>query len=215
MADRLDDKGLETIFGGSGFVGRYAVAALAKRLAHTAPARPLSETLMPGPTGELNRLTVHPRAAILCLGPGEDAEIRQANAVEALGGCAVRAGGRLDPAALSGSKDFSCVIYWGGTEEARAFEQALARRDGPIVPLVTSLPDAGRVLLERHLCVDTTAAGGNAALLAGGERKGRCPLLACGKFSPGILGARRRTWRASAHSSSCFKYPGVRGRAPV
>jgi NADH dehydrogenase len=30
MADRLDDKGLATIFGGSGFVGRYAVAALAK-----------------------------------------------------------------------------------------------------------------------------------------------------------------------------------------
>ena len=147
---------------------RADTAALAKRLAHTAPATPLSETLMPGPTGELNRLTVHPRAAILCLGPGEDAEIRQSNAVEALGGCAVLAGGRLDPAALSDSKDFSCVIYWGGMEEARAFEQALARRDGPIVPLVTSMPDAAHVLFERHLCVDTTAAGGNAALLAGG-----------------------------------------------
>jgi uncharacterized protein YbjT (DUF2867 family) len=31
MADRLDDQGLATVFGGSGFVGRYAVAALAKR----------------------------------------------------------------------------------------------------------------------------------------------------------------------------------------
>ena len=30
MADRLDDKGIATVFGGSGFVGRYAVAALAK-----------------------------------------------------------------------------------------------------------------------------------------------------------------------------------------
>jgi len=30
MSDRLDDKGLATVFGGSGFVGRYAVAALAK-----------------------------------------------------------------------------------------------------------------------------------------------------------------------------------------
>ena len=27
MADRLDDQGLATVFGGSGFVGRYAVAA--------------------------------------------------------------------------------------------------------------------------------------------------------------------------------------------
>ncbi len=31
MADRLDDQGLATVFGGSGFVGRYAVAALARK----------------------------------------------------------------------------------------------------------------------------------------------------------------------------------------
>lgn len=31
MADRLDDQGLATVFGGSGFVGRYAVAALARQ----------------------------------------------------------------------------------------------------------------------------------------------------------------------------------------
>jgi uncharacterized protein YbjT (DUF2867 family) len=31
MADRLDDQGLATVFGGSGFVGRYAVSALAKQ----------------------------------------------------------------------------------------------------------------------------------------------------------------------------------------
>lgn len=30
MSDRIDDKGLATVFGGSGFVGRYVVAALAK-----------------------------------------------------------------------------------------------------------------------------------------------------------------------------------------
>ena len=31
MADRLDDQGLATVFGGSGFIGRYAVAALARQ----------------------------------------------------------------------------------------------------------------------------------------------------------------------------------------
>jgi uncharacterized protein YbjT (DUF2867 family) len=31
MADRLDDQGIATVFGGSGFVGRYAVAALTKQ----------------------------------------------------------------------------------------------------------------------------------------------------------------------------------------
>jgi RHH-type proline utilization regulon transcriptional repressor/proline dehydrogenase/delta 1-pyrroline-5-carboxylate dehydrogenase len=35
------------------------------------------------------------------------------------------------------------------------------------VPLVTGRPDPAHVLTERHVCVDTTAAGGNAALLAG------------------------------------------------
>jgi uncharacterized protein YbjT (DUF2867 family) len=31
MADRMDDQGLATVFGGSGFIGRYAVAAIAKQ----------------------------------------------------------------------------------------------------------------------------------------------------------------------------------------
>ena len=34
------------------------------------------------------------------------------------------------------------------------------------MPLVTGLVDAERYCLERHLCIDTTAAGGNASLLA-------------------------------------------------
>ena len=37
MADRLDDQGIATVFGGSGFVGRYAVAALAKQGWRCAP----------------------------------------------------------------------------------------------------------------------------------------------------------------------------------
>jgi RHH-type proline utilization regulon transcriptional repressor/proline dehydrogenase/delta 1-pyrroline-5-carboxylate dehydrogenase len=45
-------------------------------------------------------------------------------------------------------------------------EAALSRRSGPIVALVTTMPDAAHVLHERHVCIDTTAAGGNAALLA-------------------------------------------------
>ena len=45
--------------------------------------------------------------------------------------------------------------------------RALAAREGEIVQLVTGLPDLAHVAHERHLCVDTTAAGGNATLLAG------------------------------------------------
>ncbi|MCB1492777.1 MAG: hypothetical protein KDJ77_13445, partial [Rhodobiaceae bacterium] len=62
------------------------------------------------------------------------------------------------------------VLWWGDEDTARAYARALAGREGPIVPLVTGRPDAGHALFERHLCVDTTAAGGNASLLAGGGR---------------------------------------------
>ena len=44
--------------------------------------------------------------------------------------------------------------------------QALAQRPGPIVPLITQTPDRAHALTERHLCIDTTASGGNAQLLA-------------------------------------------------
>ena len=34
-----------------------------------------------------------------------------------------------------------------------------------LLPLIAA-PDAGHAHLERHLCIDTTASGGNAQLLA-------------------------------------------------
>ncbi|MGR3322231.1 MAG: bifunctional proline dehydrogenase/L-glutamate gamma-semialdehyde dehydrogenase PutA [Pseudooceanicola sp.] len=125
-----------------------------------------AEVLLPGPTGELNRLTRHPRAPFLCLGPGEDAAKRQKAAVERLGGRAELAPDHA-PEALAEREGFSGALWWGDAETGRAMARALAQREGPILPLVTALPDHAHVLHERHLCVDTTAAGGNTALLAG------------------------------------------------
>lgn len=61
---------------------------------------------------------------------------------------------------------FSGAIWWGEAETARIYAKALAARKGAILPLVTGHPDRAHVCHERHLCVDTTAAGGNADLLA-------------------------------------------------
>jgi RHH-type proline utilization regulon transcriptional repressor/proline dehydrogenase/delta 1-pyrroline-5-carboxylate dehydrogenase len=127
---------------------------------------PVSVQDLPGPTGESNRLSVHPRAPYLCLGPGEDAAGAQAAAVRALGGAAIEVPGPLTPDALATLGGFAGALYWGPAQEARALAAALAARTGAILPLVTALPDAAHVTLERHLCIDTTAAGGNAALLA-------------------------------------------------
>ncbi|MEO0866776.1 MAG: hypothetical protein AAFY39_19850, partial [Pseudomonadota bacterium] len=109
-----------------------------------------------------NVLSHVPRAPILCAGPTADDMTAQAKAVEAIGGTAVRAeAGNLETGPVYGG-----VIWWGDMETARTMEQTLARRTGPIVPLITGQPDRAHVLHERHVCVDTTASGGNAALLS-------------------------------------------------
>ncbi|WP_347310664.1 bifunctional proline dehydrogenase/L-glutamate gamma-semialdehyde dehydrogenase PutA [Defluviimonas sp. SAOS-178_SWC] len=126
----------------------------------------LSQTDLPGPTGESNRLTLVARAPFLCLGPGPEATEAQAEALHALGGQAVAVAGTLDPGALETLTGFAGVLYWGDPETARSHAQALSRRAGPILPLITAMPDRGHAAQERHVCVDTTASGGNAALLA-------------------------------------------------
>ncbi|MGY6696573.1 MAG: bifunctional proline dehydrogenase/L-glutamate gamma-semialdehyde dehydrogenase PutA [Roseinatronobacter sp.] len=119
---------------------------------------------MPGPTGESNRLRHAHRAPLLCLGPGKDLAQSQMQAVEALGGVAVAHDGL--PQNLDSLEGFGGVLFWGPDAQARELVQALSQRDGPILPLITDMPDTAHVLLERHLCVDTTASGGNAQLLA-------------------------------------------------
>jgi RHH-type proline utilization regulon transcriptional repressor/proline dehydrogenase/delta 1-pyrroline-5-carboxylate dehydrogenase len=128
-----------------------------------APAAPVTHDL-PGPTGESNRLSQVARAPLLCLGPGRTTAEAQAAAIRALGGAAVAAPG-LAPEALGKLQGISGALWWGTVEAGRVYAQALAARPGPILPLIAA-PDAGHACLERHLCIDTTASGGNAELLA-------------------------------------------------
>ncbi|WP_417587029.1 bifunctional proline dehydrogenase/L-glutamate gamma-semialdehyde dehydrogenase PutA [Pararhodobacter oceanensis] len=121
---------------------------------------------MSGPTGESNRLSLHPRGPVLCLGPGPEAEAAQVAAIRAFGGVAVAAGGAVPADWLTTASGLSGVLWWGEAAQARQYAQALAVRSGPILPLITTYPDAAHALTERHVCVDTTASGGNAQLLA-------------------------------------------------
>ena len=124
-----------------------------------------SAAVLPGPTGESNRLTTVTRAPLLCLGPTAAAAMQQAEAVRTLGGHPIEAAG-LDISALTVLQGFSGAIWWGDAEQARVIAQALAARKGPILPLIGGMPDQAHVLMERHVCIDTTASGGNAQLLA-------------------------------------------------
>ena len=142
---------------------------------------------LPGPTGEANTIALHPRGNVLCLGP--DAETVMDQVVLALaGGNSVVAvasdakqtlsplvatsdlplivvEGSVDHKAL-GTAPLDVVAYGGTGDTARAIRKELAIRDGPIIPLVTARLAAAAFVHERAVCVDTTAAGGNASLLA-------------------------------------------------
>ncbi len=144
------------------------IAALQRALSALQAGGRMAEAPLPGPTGETNLLALFTRPPILCLGPGAETAERQAAAIRSLGGLAVAARHRLEPDALISLRDFSGIIWWGDYHMAAAYARALAARDGPILPLIAGLPDIALVAHERHLCIDTTAAGGNAQLLAGG-----------------------------------------------
>ena len=164
--------------GGPDYLRRFAAPVAAQAVDdwdHDAP-QPLpalraqssdkvSEHTMPGPTGETNRLSTWAGAPVLCAGPGPETVQAQIKAVEALGGRALAATGPVGPHSLTVGPAYCGVLWWGDAETAAVLNRALSKRDGAIMPLISGQPDVGHVLWERHLCVDTTAAGGNAALL--------------------------------------------------
>jgi RHH-type proline utilization regulon transcriptional repressor/proline dehydrogenase/delta 1-pyrroline-5-carboxylate dehydrogenase len=155
-------------FGGEGLSGTgpkaggpHYVARLRKgRDLVVRPARHEVARVLPGPTGESNVLYLRPRGRVLCLGPSEADRERQVELAQAAGCVAV-----VEPAAL----DFDAVMYFGGDVRLGEIRKALSQREGVIVPLLTSAADAGSLMVERHVCIDTTAAGGNASLLASSQ----------------------------------------------
>ncbi|MFZ2101541.1 MAG: bifunctional proline dehydrogenase/L-glutamate gamma-semialdehyde dehydrogenase PutA [Oricola sp.] len=134
------------------------------RIARPKPAA-LSTTAMPGVTGESNRLSTYARGIVLCLGPGAGETEEQARLAEAAGCTALVVTG-LERDALTILKGFDAVMLWSDEDDLRAARIALAKRGGPIIPLITEADSGERLIIERHVCIDTTAAGGNAALLA-------------------------------------------------
>lgn len=142
---------------------------------------------LPGPTGESNRLSLHPRGRILALGAGARASLDQAVLALAAGNGVVVVAqgaeaelaplldqglplavidGQVAPADLVSAGPLDLVAATGPEEWLRALRRALAQRPGAIVGLAVEPLAAERFVTERHLCIDTTAAGGNASLLA-------------------------------------------------
>jgi RHH-type proline utilization regulon transcriptional repressor/proline dehydrogenase/delta 1-pyrroline-5-carboxylate dehydrogenase len=137
----------------------------------------LLETLdLPGPTGESNRLSTYGRGVVLCLGPTKEAALQQANLAKTNGCIAICiAPGISDIDGLNGVLDrkdlgvlngFQLIVLWSTTNDLRATRQVLAKRKSALIGLCAEQDFAVRCQIERHICIDTTAAGGNASLLA-------------------------------------------------
>jgi RHH-type transcriptional regulator, proline utilization regulon repressor / proline dehydrogenase / delta 1-pyrroline-5-carboxylate dehydrogenase len=142
--------------------------------------------LLPGPTGERNLYTLHPRDAVLCLADAEGDRLLQLAAVLAVGSRALwpvaaeplrkrlpdQVRGQIDLVADWAAPDarFDAVLHHGSAAELLQVAQRLAERPGPIVavegcrPGATALP-LERLVVERAVSINTAAAGGNATLM--------------------------------------------------
>jgi RHH-type proline utilization regulon transcriptional repressor/proline dehydrogenase/delta 1-pyrroline-5-carboxylate dehydrogenase len=166
----------------AGTHGHERIAALADSYAHATLLN--TALVLPGPTGERNTLSFAPRGAVLCAASTTPALLNQLAAVFATGNSAVMTAetARLLPAGLP--QEVKRAV---ATVEIKQLPQTplqialvdasqmahtlagLAARDGALVPLVETAeaePIAlWRLVAERAVCVNTTAAGGNASLM--------------------------------------------------
>lgn len=152
-----------------------------------------SETILPGPTGELNRLTHAPRGRFICDRADGNAELHigyicaalmAGNLVTITGKDAANIADSLHTAgvpktmckssrasleSLIQTQDMSGVTLCADAQTARLINRALAARDGEIVQLIWNAPllphIMSRFLTEKTITLNTAAIGGNAALL--------------------------------------------------
>ena len=151
------------------------VQSLLDGLAGRASSR-LQTLELPGPTGESNRLSHYPKGIVLCLGPTAEDAAEQARIANSVGceAALVAPGaqgenaipGFLPRNALRSLRNVALVALWSEAQDLADARVALAARDGALIPLVGSRNLAEKCFHERHVCIDTTAAGGNASLFA-------------------------------------------------
>ncbi len=170
---KLEKPELKTTAGNHADIAAVQSALNAARSQNHAP---LETRDMPGPTGESNRWSTYPKGTILCLGPTIEAAKQQSEIANSMGCATVTVvpgvkgpnsvSGFLERNALTELTEFAAVALWSETADLLEARKALALRDGALLPLIATNKMEELCVLERHLCIDTTAAGGNASLLA-------------------------------------------------
>jgi RHH-type proline utilization regulon transcriptional repressor/proline dehydrogenase/delta 1-pyrroline-5-carboxylate dehydrogenase len=182
-------------FGGDGLSGTgpkaggpHYLRRLVRAGATSLPRGFTAPVELAGPTGESNTLSLWPRGRVACIADDEDAlrvQVRLAAATgnvallarsEAAERIAKQAEARCEIVADALAADPDAALFAGSEERALTIRQALAAREGPIVPLLRvdedHPGDPMRLMRERTVTINTTASGGNASLLSLAEDGG-------------------------------------------
>ena len=142
-----------------------------------------SAMALPGPTGESNRWSLHPRGRVGCIAQTDDELALQIIVALAAGNCAIVAGSLLGKRAVTLLGVLHCelsedvlasppdaIVVAGGRDFVRQCRVRAAAGEGRIVPVIARDAmggyDVGRLLIEKVVTINTTASGGNAELLA-------------------------------------------------
>jgi RHH-type proline utilization regulon transcriptional repressor/proline dehydrogenase/delta 1-pyrroline-5-carboxylate dehydrogenase len=163
--------------------GYPRVASLGEQYIHTSL---LGSTLaLPGPTGERNTLSFAARGVVLCASNNINVLLNQLAAVLATGNTAlvVARSPDLIPADLpqlvrdnievvdtidASGADFHLALV--GPNLVNNLRPVLAARSGALVSVIETAEEGiiplWRLVAERALCINTTAAGGNASLMS-------------------------------------------------
>ena len=182
-------------FGGDGLSGTgpkaggpHYLRRLVRENATALPRGFAAPVELPGPTGESNTLSLWPRGRIACIADDEKALHAQVSLAAATGNLALltrseaakriamQADARCEIVTDPLAADPDAVLFAGSDARALEIRQALAAREGPIVPLLrvdaTHPGDPLRLVRERTVTINTTASGGNASLLSLAEDVG-------------------------------------------
>ena len=180
--ERKASAGLDALLDWARTHGHQRVVTLAEQYMRTTLLG--TSLALPGPTGERNGLSFAPRGVVLCAASTIGVLLNQLAAVLATGNRALVLAGSPDlipaglPAQVKALIEFVPGLDDCNTEFQVALVEAslannmraqLAARGGAIVGVIDTTEEGAialwRLVAERALCVNTTAAGGNASLM--------------------------------------------------
>ena len=131
---------------------------------------------MPSYTGERNHLKLYPKGVVLCLGPSLELALQQAKIAKKYGNATliiipfehplIDLNGFFPRPLLNKLQGIDAVALASDEMDMRLTRIALAERKGKIIPLIYEITPNHKYYLERHICTNTTASGGNTSLLA-------------------------------------------------